>query len=471
MAIAVANRVCGEVPKPTQSGLRAMRVAARRIADALPEVIPNDLDVMPMRYTGNKRKRYLDAAEELRNYPITQADSGVSMFVKCERVIYKADKINPDPRPIQFRNPKYCVDIARFLRPIEEHLYNISGISKNVLRSRNIAKGLNSVERAELLHSKLQCFDDPVSYSLDMSRFDKHVSLEQLRCEHQVYIQCIDDRHFRQLLSWQLNNKCKSKNGMRYKTRGKRMSGDMNTALGNCIIALEMVDAWLRPLVRRFDVLDDGDDLIVIVEQFDVNVLNSTVKNTFLSFGHEVKVEQVTKEFHEIEFCQSRVIEYSSGKFKFVRNPGKVISNAMTGVKHFTDARSWSKLLCSIGMCELILNLGVPVLQEFSLAILRNCGVTKGFDLPSDGSLMSRVKREMRLYGLKSLVRVDPQEVTTEARASFFIAFGINESDQLIIESALRKWEFTLWNARQFPLELQPCWEWNSMLELDRYSL
>lgn len=457
--IAIHNRVCGVVPVPTHEGLAQLEVAARRVCRMLPIVTPEDYYVMPMRYGGAKRTRYLNATDDVLSFGVSKSDSTIKMFVKSERIQPDEAKPNPDPRAIQFRNARYCVELARFLKPIEEHLYALSGVGVGVPPSRAIAKGLNQVERAELLVEKMSRFDDPVVVSLDASRFDQHVDRRLLQVEHSVYLHCCKDSFFALLLSWQLDNKCFSSRGIKYKVSGKRMSGDMNTALGNCLLMIIMLCAFMV-WCSKWDVLDDGDDVLVIIERRDLARLVGTVKVKFLAFGHEMKVENIASKLEQIVFCQSQCIEFRCGNFKFVRNPWKVLSCALTGVKYFNQPRARAKLLYSIGLCELILGLGVPVLQEFALAILRNCGVTKGIELPYDGSLMSRVRREMRTLGLATLTRVNPQPISMEARVSFEVAFRMTVQEQIRVESFLGEWLFSLEGCIDLPEEWHvPSWE------------
>jgi hypothetical protein len=431
------------------------------VAALLPIVTPEDYYIMPMRYGGAKRTRYMNATDDVMSFGVSKSDSTIKMFVKSERIQPDGAKPNPDPRAIQFRNARYCVELARFLKPIEEHLYALSGVGVGVPPSRAIAKGLNQVERAKLLAEKMSCFDDPVVVSLDASRFDQHVDRELLKVEHSVYLQCCFDAFFALLLSWQLDNKCFSSRGIKYKVSGKRMSGDMNTALGNCLLMIIMLVAFMS-WCRKWDVLDDGDDVLVIIERRDLPHLLKTVKIEFLKFGHEMKVENVASRMENVVFCQSQSIEFRTGDYKFVRNPWKVLSCAMTGVKYFNQVGARAKLLYSIGLCELILGLGVPVLQEYALAILRNCGVSKGLELPFDGSLMSRVRREMRGLGLRTLERVDPQPISMCARVSFEVAFGMTVQEQIRVEALLGVWTFSLEGCMNLPEEWNvPSWEYN----------
>lgn len=456
---AVQGRVLGVVPKPTPEGVALLTRAASDFSKSLPRTVANDINEMPTRYSGGKRKRYEDAVFDVSVAGPRKADSYVKMFVKPER-FDGLSKVNPDPRAIQFRGPRYCVLLAMFLHPIEHHIYLSCAASDGVPKTRNVAKGLNSVERAELLVLKGEAFDDPVYLELDASRFDKHVSVELLKIEHSVYLHSNSDRTFARLLAQQCLNKVFSGLGMIYIALGRRMSGDMNTAVGNCILMLLMLIALCRHVasLSRWDCLDDGDDSVLIIERRDLERLLSLIVPTFLSFGMTIKLGAQSNDPRRVEFCQSRIVEYQPGRFKFVRDYRAVMSKALCGIRHWEDATYRRRVLAAIGSCELVLGLGVPILQEFAVAILRNCGAGHDLRYAPDG-LRSRTLRDMKMLGLSD-TRINPQEITNVARESFETAFGVPPADQESIESYLRLWTFDISGTVFWGEE----WEVNSWL-------
>lgn len=466
---AIHNRVCGAVPKPSQRGLRRLRRQAWRLLKFLPCVTPDDWYVLPQYYSGQKRAKYTRATDQvLQAGGTTRRDAGISMFVKMEKL--SPSKENPDPRAIQFRDPRFCVDVARFLKPVEHHLYQMRGDGVEFPASRLIGKGLNQVQRAELLRKKMARFSNPIVMSLDCSRFDMHVAKELLQIEHLVYLQMCPDDWFAQLLEWQLRNFGRSAQGVEYVAEGRRMSGDMNTALGNCLLMVLMVSAWLRG--RKYDMLDDGDDCLVILEADDEQWARETVGPTFLEFGHEIKIENVATSIHDVTWCQSSVIEFAAGKFKFVRDWRKVLSTSLVGTKFFTSGGGRRKLVNTIGLAELVLNLGVPVLQEFALALLRNADTNQQLDLSDTMSMYHRLGPELKLFNLRQLERLSPQEVTDEARISFSRAFGLSPAEQVAIERRLQCWTFSMEGGVQMPDEWDvPQWIRDAAYSPEAYPL
>lgn len=437
---AVLGRVIGVVPKPSKPGIARLQEVAAQVASRIPPCEQQGLFEMPSKYSGAKAKRYMLAAERYLVTGVRSIDAQCTMFVKPDKFDGHV-KINPDPRAIQFRGAVYCVALAQFLQPIEHHIYTMDGFSRGVPPTRNIAKGLNQSQRAELLHTKMGAFRSPVVISLDGSRFDKHVSSELLRVEHSVYTSVQRDAFFRRLLSMQLLNVVKSKLGIKYRAKGRRMSGDMNTALGNCLLMLIMVQAYTNWLsLQKWDSLDDGDDCLLIVEEQALALIVETVHEHFLEYGMQMKVENVARSLYEVKFCQSSVVEYTGARFKFVRDYKAVISKALTGIRHWQDPNYRIKVLKAIGLCELILNLGVPVLQSFAVAVIRNVGRTKDIGLASDG-LRARVGREIRALGVP-LHLVAARPINECARVSFALAFDCPIDDQLFYEDWFDRWVF-----------------------------
>ncbi len=422
-----------------------MRSSAEWISSKLPVCVAQDILEMPLRYSGAKRQRYLDAVDRYLRFGIQVSDSYCTMFCKSER-FDGSEKCNPDPRAIQFRGARFCVALAQFLQPIEHHVYTISGVSAGVPETRNIAKGLNSVQRAEVLSEKLSHFIKPVVLSLDASRFDKHIDVAHLKIEHSVYLSSNPHFLFRRLLSLQLINKVYASSGLKYVAQGRRMSGDMNTALGNCLLMLIMLHAYCSNLtLDKWDCFDDGDDCLLIVEEEVLDSIKASVVSWFLEFGMEMKVERVARSLFEVVFCKSSVVEYTEARFKFVRDYRAVISKSLCGIRHWQDPNYRIKVLRAIGICELILNLGVPVLQSFALCLLRNVGRTSDIHLASDG-LRARVSRELRGLGV-TIEQVKPRLITEVARESFAVAFNCAVDEQLHYEAFFDRWVFRVEGA------------------------
>jgi hypothetical protein len=260
------------------------------------------------------------------------------------------------------------------------------------------------------------------------------------------------DPWFAELLSYQLKNYGVSSKGIKYVALGKRMSGDMNTALGNCLLMILMVSTFMGG--HDYDLLDDGDDCLLIIEAEDLSWVENNIYNEFLSYGHEVKVENVACCMEDVQWCQGKPVAYGPGKYKFVRDVDKVLSSSLIGVKYVDSDKSRRKLINTIGMGELVLNLGIPVLQSYALALMRNADTNDMIQLDEVDATYYRVYRELKRLNMKHLMRVDPKPVTPEARLSFFKAFGMDISKQLSLEKFFDSWKFQISGCEFLPDEL-----------------
>lgn len=450
--VSLRNRVLSDDIKPRPSAIARLKQMAKRLSKLLPRPVPDDWYTMPNMYSGAKRTRYLNATESVLRYGVTREHARIRFFVKLEKK--NADKVEPDPRAIQYRRPEFCVDLARYLKPIEAIVYPMRGKGKWFPRTRLIAKGLSQQQRAMLLFAKWRTFDDPVAIVVDATRFDQHVGPKLLRVEHLFYTLLIPDSHLQQLLSWQLVNRGKTTRNIRYRCRGRRMSGDMNTAIGNCILMILMVADFMQG--RRYDLLDDGDDCLIIVERSNVQWLLASITPWFEGFGMKLKVECTTDSFPAIKFCQSHPVERSKGVWTFVRDYRKIFSTALSGTKWNTSDKGRRRLLKTIGLCEKALAFGIPVLQAFSEMLIRSAGTETMVKLDQRDSLYYRVKYEYRAMGVPLYSEVASTEPSATSRESFAIAFGMEPSDQVELENRLASIKLQIHGLCEFVDE--PAW-------------
>jgi len=461
--VSIHNRVCGEVPTPTPGGIRAMAKTADVFARQLGLHSEWKLDELPLHYFGSKRTKYLQTVEDLKLYPTVPKDAHIKAFIKAEKTDFTA-KENPDPRMIQARSMRYNCAVAQYLKPIEESIY--TRLKSSFTGLRFVGKGLNQYERATLLQKKLSHFRRPVIISLDASRFDQHVDVEQLKIEHSVYMKCNRSTEFARLLKWQLKNTCFTSNGIKYRTTGKRMSGDMNTACGNCLLMMVMVASYMRELnIGAWDALDDGDDCLLIVEIEQLSRIQKTCEKSFLQYGHEIKVENIAFDLQDVEWCQCKPVEYAPGQWKFSRKFTKVMSTTMTGVKHWSQSEKHVReYVNTLGVCEVILSQGIPVLQEFGQALIRNANTESFVAIEENDSVTYRTFRELKQFNLRELKRLEPREITPEARASFERAFGIPVDLQLTYERMLKSWTFNLDVQHHFGQEWTSVGGWHNAI-------
>lgn len=445
--VALRNRVLFECPKIIPQRLAQCKTLARLIADWLPRNIePQD---WISAYSGRKRRKYEEAVASLASTPVKRSDSYVAAFVKAEKIFELKD-----PRLIQARSARYNVELANYLKPIEHALYNIKGTGR--LRdylppSRVIAKGCNMERRAGLLKKKMQRFANPLVVSLDASRFDAHVN-EILEAEHLIYKRYWGSPHLQRLLDWQCRNRGRTSGGIRYRCTYGRMSGDMNTALGNCLISVMVLMNIMRRLhlsPRKWDMLCDGDDTLLIIDQSSAHILQH-IPDLYLEHGFVIKVENVTTDYHQVRFCQSYPVQTVMGP-KMVSDPTRVLSRSLVGVKHWAEDKYVPKYLTLIGFCELALNMGVPVLQEYALMIL-----SWGSGLPKRIQLTGRVIKAMRE---ERRHEIRPLPITPEARDTFERATGMTVEHQRSLECCFRALNrYATQKEKSYTTDQPPSW-------------
>lgn len=422
--VAIRNRVIMDVPLPTPEAMKEADLLGKVIARMIPRPPVADGEWID-NYTGKKRNKYLRAMDELAVIPLQRKDGYIKAFIKPEKI-----KDLKDPRLIQSRNARYNIALANYLKPIEHRLYNLKGggaLKKWLPPGRVIAKGLCQRRRAQLLLTKWRRFNQPIAYSLDASRFDAHVT-HTLRIEHNIYKRIYKgDPLLTKLLDWQTYNKCFTPYNIRYTTRYGRMSGDMNTALGNCLVAVIVLACVMRRMkVGKWDCICDGDDVVLIIEQgTDI----SSIMDHYLDFGFEMKLENVTTDFNRIIFCQTRPLNTSDG-LKMVSDPARVLSRELAGCKYWSNQKFLPRYFKLIGDCELALNMGVPILQSYAM-MLRSWGEEGPCNIPIEGRMFDAIRE------IKAHDEIKPMPITIQARLDFETAFGIDPVEQRVIEAML----------------------------------
>lgn len=358
-------------------------------------------------YTGPKRKTYLRALEDINTYGFDKRWAYIKMFVKPDKYPAAKAAVKP-PRAIQYRTPAYNLLMARYLKPMEEWFYQQTSPGG----FRFIAKGLNNVQRAELLRDQTLTFKNPAFILLDHAAFDSTINVDHLKSTHNFYKRLNPSRRLQDLLKYQLKNKGFSKHGIRYTIKGTRMSGDYDTAFGNSFINYVVLRSWLRYNQVKGEIILDGDDSIVVVERSDIARLNF---DHFEKCGFETK-HQIVYNINEVEFCQSKYLPTEPPRFS--RDPIRALSRLNISIKSYHGS-GWRRYQAGIGRAEMALNQGVPILYRVGekLAALSQRPI---FDTET-------------AYKIQVDTTFIP--VTDAVRVAFWRAWGISPAEQLSIES------------------------------------
>jgi len=439
---AVVERVCcvernGELqrpPKPTAGAWDTRAIAFwQRLKVHLPYCHPITLQEFVEKYDGRRRQVYQKAVDSLSARAVNQADAVVSPFPKAEKTaIYKWESKpieDPCPRVIQARTPRYNASVGVYLKPLEKRLFK--SIDK-AWGSKVVMKGLNAAQTGRVIAEKWGSFLRPVAVGLDMKRFDQHVSIDALKFEHSVYLACypgLDAIELARLLRMQLVNtgigRCPD-GKVKYTVEGCRMSGDMNTSMGNVLLMCTMAFEFAQAFGERLEYVNNGDDCVFICEEKHLERMTTMLASFFLSFGFTAEIEAPVRQLEKVVFCQTQPVWTTDG-WIMVRDPRVCLSKDSTCItlplEQGDMCRGW---MHAIGMCGMALTGGVPVLQEFYQLLLRS---SQGTKLGAPKAVV-----ESGMYSLSQSMGRYYQPIHPLTRVSFYNAFCIEPDHQLALE-------------------------------------
>lgn len=374
----------------------------------------------------HRRKIYEAAAKSLLNQPLDarpkSKDARVKTFIKAEKFDFKAKGASADPRAIQPRDPRFLLEMGRYIKPMEKPIYKaLDGLYGEPV----IAKGYNAEQTGRILHEKWARFKDPVAISLDASRFDLHVTQRHLRLCHEVYLRMNAEPFFQELLNCTLENKGLASSDtdyVEYEVPGRRMSGDMDTALGNCLLMTIITYTVFKELGIPHTVFDNGDDIVVICEREDsLRAQPDTIRDKYTDYGLRVVVEDIVSVFERITFCQTRPV-WRGDQYVMTR----LISSLAKDGTMLGNKLAFPAWLDGVGMCGLSLTDGLPIYPAFYRMLQRKGKRSRRVER----SLLAQCGMFNLVKGMHNLKR----EIVTDSRISFYKAFGITPGMQMAIE-------------------------------------
>lgn len=393
-----------------------------------------------------KRASYERAEQNLirRGHVLTQHDARVTAFVKLEGIKFGPEKVNPDCRMIQFRSKEYTLKLASIIRRAEHATYKARDV---LCPGPHFAKNKNTRMRAADLRELYEMGFDNIM-EMDASRFDAHfgVSLNRMEAE---YIQATSHGHqLEEMLRWQQDNRgsftCRTDAGttrVNYRVKGGRMSGDANTAYGNCVMMAEMLTAFGRSLGVRFSFYCDGDDSVFFYDGPPIS--DEHVRRFFREFGMTMGVENRPTKFEHIGFCQSRPV-YLNGSWTMVRDPFKILSK-MTVSHKLREVKGRASYLRTCALGELSMLRGCPVVQPFLLQLIKTTEARmskRSRNRVHAGALASNWR--LRNWLAKDWRVAKALPITHENRKSFEETWGVTIEQQIAFEDQISRWTTNL---------------------------
>jgi hypothetical protein len=403
--------------------LREFKKRLLRVTRRTPRISPEQFAET---YVGRKRTIYEQAVTDFYAHGVQQKDARLNAFVKCEKV-----PANKAPRCIQARSPVFNVALGTFLKPAEKKIYK--GLAK-VFGHKVVAKGMNVRQVGEMIAQKWSRFRDPVYVGLDATKFDMHVHEHMLEWTHSFYDAyfTMDKPVLRRLLKARICNtgygRCVD-GTLKYRVRGKRCSGDMDTSSGNCLIMCAMVWSYCLEKGIQHDGVNNGDDHGVFLERTQLELFSTGLKEWFMEMGFRMTVEAPVYNIQDIEFCQMHPLRVS-GQWTMVRNFETAREKDSMSIIPLTSVLAARKWIYAVGECGMALCSGVPVMQEYYSAYIRAGLPSKISESPAMQTGASFLAK-----GLDRRWRV----VTHEARLDFYLAFGVTPDEQEALEVYYRQ--------------------------------
>jgi len=387
-------------------------------------------------YHSRKKASYQLALLKLQGCTVTTKHAKVKWFLKMEK--HQMGKKKVVPRSICPRSKEYNISIGVFLKKNEKSF--MKAIDR-CFGSDTVLSGYDSFTVGHKISKKWFSYKNPVAIGVDASRFDQHVSVQALQWEHSIYNGVFMSDELARLLRMQLNNDCigfVEDKVLKFKVRGHRMSGDINTSMGNKLIMCGMMYTYFQELGVKADLCNNGDDCVIICEREDERKFDN-LKSWYEKFGFNMTIEAPVYDLEKLEFCQSNPC-CVNGKWRMIRKNSSIAKDSYSMQSMQTEG-DYTSYLSAVGQCGMILNTGVPVLSSYHRMLYR----CSGFKKISEGYMRMVIEygNDERL-GTSRVYRYEP--ITAPTRLSYFKSSGIDPYTQMVIENYFDNLELNLTN-------------------------
>lgn len=322
---------------------------------------PMDMDEWLSRFTPVRR-------EQIRAAGLNKPNDLVEFFQKIEQL----DDCK-HPRAIQARVDEFKAAAGPWIAAFEMKCRESLPI---------FIKGLTPQQKAEKIDRLYQ--RALTAFELDFSRFDRSLTVDLLEAtEHRIYKHCLPEPIAR-LMTMQLNSRVRTRNNAAYVVNGTRMSGDVNTSIGNCLVVACLMLALKLPLDSF---LVEGDDMLAVVTEKEKARIDASILE---AAGLSPKIRFI--ETQQAEFCSRRLIPTILGP-RLCRDPRREVARVGYSIHSESDR---DKLLRGVHEWQ-----GIPMMGPVYEQALGNT----------------------------------PTPITSEARIAFESVWGISQDEQQKFEN------------------------------------
>lgn len=453
---AIRLRIFKETYVPSVLGKRLIYQSHRLLGDMLCSYVGKSL--IPMTFKEfikscpqKNRKRYLNALRRYLNEGIQERDFELNLFNKLDKLdgFLKKIKSNKEikPRAIQGRSYIFNLLFGCYTKKIEKLAYRLFPPSRLRSKSRMIVKGLNIPERSRLFMEKLENFKDPLVISLDASSFDASIKVCHLNGLKNIYMRLYPKDQFLKYLLDKREMNLGEGAGIKYKMRGQRNSGEMDTALGNCLnMCSAAISCMIHLGISKYDIVNDGDDCLIILENKCKNRARLTepsqickaIKQLMREMGFDTDPESShirSVGVEDVEFCRSRLVWYPGG-YRWTRNGKRARSTFGMVLRKMNNKKQLLSHIKGMFTCEYFVSSGVPIIQPMLWHYIKLLGGVKKPKRWKNEDYAWRFLQEFSDFP-KSLP--GPPTIHPLTRISYEKAFGITVNDQLVEEMLVQR--------------------------------
>lgn len=416
-------------PIPRPDSVQSLEQFRKKLSRCVSRIPALSWELFPSRYKdARKRNIYKNADLSLHDTPLSIHDSYVKGFVKDEKLNLMI-KSDPVPRAILPLSPRLNIVEGSIISHREHAVFE--GIDQ-VFGQRTVMKGLNAEEKGRVIAEKCGRFAKFAAFSIDMSRFDQHVSVLMNQFENNVLVDTCctpqERRELAKILSWSIRSEGRMEGNdgkVNFSREGGRLSGCMHTSLGNIIIMCAMFWTFMQQFGNiKWDYINDGDDCVLFIESKDVHKVQPKIEGYFLGMGFTAVVEDVVYDIEKIDFCQSRPVWDGEG-YLMCRNPHTALIKDTMCLKRIDNESNWGSWVRSVAESGISGFAGMPIFQSFYELYSRS---SEGFKI----NKLHRVDGGLKLATKGMHRKAKPIDEST--RYSFWLAWGVLPEAQIHTE-------------------------------------